>query len=67
MKQQVLKTIEAGAKVVFGDVDQLKEPSGVEGKGNFFSPIVLEGITKDNPGFSWEFFGPVFALYKVEN
>ena len=67
LKKQVLKTIEAGAKVLFGDVDQLNEPSGVEGKGNFFSPIVLEGITKENPGFHWEFFGPVFALYKVEN
>ena len=67
LKKQVLKTIEAGAKVLYGDVDQLNEPSGVEGKGNFFSPIVLEGITKENPGYFWEFFGPVFALYQVEN
>ena len=67
LKKQVLKTIEAGAKVAFGDIDQLNEPSGVEGKGNFFSPIVLEGVTKENPGFFWEFFGPVFVLYQVEN
>ena len=52
---------------MFGNEEQLKEPSGVEGKGNFFSPIVLEGITKENPGFKWEFFGPVFTLYKAEN
>ena len=67
MKKQVLKTIEAGAKVLYGNIDQLNELSGVEGNGNFFSPIVLEEITKDNPGFHWEFFGPVFSLYKVEN
>ncbi len=67
LKKQVTTTIEAGAKVLFGDEEQLKEASGVEGKGNFFSPMVLEGITKENPGFHIEFFGPVFVLYKVAN
>ncbi len=67
LKKQVLQTIESGASVVFGDVEQLKEPSGGEGKGNFFSPMILEGVSKENPGYNIEFFGPVFVLYSAEN
>ncbi len=60
-------TIEAGATVCYGNVEQLKEPSGAEGTGNYFSPMVLENIKKDNIGYSTEFFGPVFQLYCVDS
>ncbi len=33
--------------------------------GAKFSPVVLEGITPDNPAFREEFFGPVASLYRV--
>ena len=65
LKKQVQETIDAGAKVVFGDTEQLKEQQA-EGQGNYFSPVVLEGVAPSNPGFHYEFFGPVFVLYRVE-
>ena len=33
--------------------------------GARFWPVVLEGITAENPAFREEFFGPVAALYRV--
>ncbi len=33
--------------------------------GAKFAPVVLEGITRDNPAFFEEFFGPVASLYRV--
>mgnify|MGYP001149953500 FL=1 len=33
--------------------------------GARFSPVVLEGISADNPAYREEFFGPVASLYRV--
>ena len=33
--------------------------------GNFFEPIVLEGISPNTRAYCEELFGPVFSLYKV--
>ena len=34
-------------------------------EGNFFKTAVITDITKDNPGYTEEFFGPVAQVYKV--
>ena len=33
--------------------------------GACYAPVVLEGITPENPAYTEEFFGPVAALYRV--
>lgn len=30
-----------------------------------FTPLVIEGVTRENTGYREEFFGPVFILHKV--
>jgi succinate-semialdehyde dehydrogenase/glutarate-semialdehyde dehydrogenase len=55
LEAQVKDAIDAGATLVAG--------GGRE--GNFFKTAVLTGITKDNPAYSEEFFGPVAQVYKV--
>ena len=39
----------------------------IEGEGWFFEPGVLENISKDSDAYHEEIFGPVAALYKVED
>lgn len=66
LKKQVRDTLEGGATVGYGNADQLKE--GVaEGAGNFLAPMIIENIKKGNPGYSTEFFGPIFQMYCVES
>jgi succinate-semialdehyde dehydrogenase/glutarate-semialdehyde dehydrogenase len=55
LESQVQAALDAGATLVAG--------GGRE--GNFFKTAVLTGITKDNPGYTEEFFGPVAQVYKV--
>ena len=39
----------------------------VDGEGCFFEPTILSGITRDNPAFFEEFFGPVAQIYIVKD
>ena len=39
----------------------------VDHKGNFFEPTILTNITRDNPAYFEEFFGPVAQVYVVKN
>jgi succinate-semialdehyde dehydrogenase/glutarate-semialdehyde dehydrogenase len=55
LEAQVKEALDAGATLVAG--------GGRE--GNFFKTAVLTGITKDNPAYYEEFFGPVAQVYKV--
>ena len=55
LEDQVKEAIDAGATLVAG--------GGRE--GNFFKTAVMTGITKDNPAYHEEFFGPVAQVYKV--
>ena len=55
MEAQVKETLDAGAKLAAG--------GGRD--GNFFKTAVITDITKDNPGYTEEFFGPVAQVYKV--
>jgi succinate-semialdehyde dehydrogenase/glutarate-semialdehyde dehydrogenase len=54
---QVDEAVAAGANLV----------SAGERSGNFFPPGVLTGVTRDNPAFHEELFGPVAMIFKVSS
>lgn len=60
--QGLLRQIEAakaaGAEVVLGG-------GRVDRPGSYLEPTILSGITKDNPAYREEIFGPVLSFYVV--
>ena len=60
LTKQVDEAVKNGAKLHFGG-------KPVEHKGNFFAPTILTHITRDNPAYFEEFFGPVAQIYVVKN
>lgn len=60
LQKQVDEAISHGATVVYGN-----EP--IDLPGQFFMPTILTDITKDNPAYRTEMFGPVAHVYKVHS
>ena len=60
LQKQVDEAIAHGAKVVYGN-----EP--IDLPGQFFMPTILTEISKDNPSYTTEMFGPVAHVYKVHS
>jgi succinate-semialdehyde dehydrogenase len=60
LHKQVEGTIARGARALCGG----KRP---EGKGAFYTPTVLSGVTQGMPAFDEETFGPVAAIIRVPN
>lgn len=61
LQWQVDTAIENGAEVlVDGGMVDYEE-------GNFFTPVLLTNIKRDNPMFDQEFFGPVGQIYVVKD
>lgn len=60
LHQQVLQSIEKGAKLILGG----EIP---EGEGAFYPPTVLSNVTKGMSAYDEELFGPVAALIKVKD
>ena len=60
LQKQVDLAVENGAKVVYGN-----QP--VELAGQFFMPTILTDISRDNPIFDQEMFGPVMSVYKYHD
>lgn len=58
--KQVENAVANGAKLHVGG-------KVVEGEGCFYQPTILSGITRDNPAYFEEFFGPVAQVYVVKN
>ncbi|MGT2949482.1 NAD-dependent succinate-semialdehyde dehydrogenase [Streptococcus devriesei] len=56
---QIKLAVDNGAHAVYGN-----EP--IDHPGNFVMPTVLTDITKDNPIYNQEIFGPVASIYKVD-
>lgn len=56
---QIQEAIANGATLEYGN-----EP--IDHPGNFVMPTVLTNITKDNPIYNQEIFGPVASIYKVD-
>ncbi|MGP3590325.1 NAD-dependent succinate-semialdehyde dehydrogenase [Vagococcus sp. WN89Y] len=60
LSQQVSAAVQKGAKLHLGG-----KPA--DSQGNFFEPTILTHITRDNPAYFEEFFGPVAQMYVVNN
>ena len=58
LHKQVEGTIAKGAQVLCGG-------NPIEGKGAFYTPTVLSGVTQGMPAFDEETFGPVAAITRV--
>jgi len=57
---QVDKAVAAGATLHFGG-------RIIDGDGAYYEPTILTGITRDNPAYFEEFFGPVAQVYAVKD
>jgi succinate-semialdehyde dehydrogenase/glutarate-semialdehyde dehydrogenase len=57
---QVAKAVAAGAKLHYGG-------KAIEGAGAFYPPTILTGITRENPAYFEEFFGPVAQVHVVRD
>ncbi|WP_454121462.1 NAD-dependent succinate-semialdehyde dehydrogenase [Kosakonia sp. Marseille-Q7440] len=60
LSKQVSEAVQKGAKLHFGG-------KPVNSEGNFFEPTILTHITRDNPAYLEEFFGPVAQIYVVQD
>jgi succinate-semialdehyde dehydrogenase len=60
LHKQVEGSIAKGARLICGG-------RPVEGKGAFYTPTVLSGVTQGMPAFDEETFGPVAAITRVPN
>jgi len=57
---QVERSVKAGAQALTGG-------SPLDGKGYFYAPTVLAGVSEDMPAFREETFGPVAAVIRVRD
>ncbi len=55
LEEQVKQAVDGGAELVLG--------GGRD--GNFFETTILAGLTKENPAYAEEFFGPVAQIHRV--
>ncbi|TGC72975.1 succinate-semialdehyde dehydrogenase, partial [Salmonella enterica subsp. enterica serovar Wilhelmsburg] len=60
LTRQVEEAVKNGATLYVGGTP-------LESKGNFFEPTILTHITRDNPAYFEEFFGPVAQMYVVKD
>jgi succinate-semialdehyde dehydrogenase/glutarate-semialdehyde dehydrogenase len=60
LTKQVAEAVSHGAEVLTGG-----KPA--DRTGFFYEPTVLTGITRDNPAYYQEFFGPVAQVFVVED
>lgn len=60
LSRQVERALAHGATLHLGG-------KAIEGKGNFFEPTILTNVTRDNPAYFEEFFGPVAQVYIVKS
>lgn len=66
IRYQVEESVKKGAKIVYGDLDfKIPDPELVN--GHYFHPLILENITRDQPAFHEELFGPVFSLFRFSD
>ncbi|MGY3010210.1 acyl-CoA reductase-like NAD-dependent aldehyde dehydrogenase [Ewingella americana] len=60
LSKQVERALQNGATLHLGG-------KVISGKGNFFEPTILTDVTRDNPAYFEEFFGPVAQIYVVKS
>ena len=64
LKENVQNAIKDGARIIYGRLDYKIDDFSLA-NGNWFSPIVTEGININSKSFHNEFFGPVFNLWSA--
>lgn len=57
---QIKLAVNNGAELVYGG-------EAIDHPGNFVMPTIIAGLTKDNPIYYQEIFGPVGEIYKVSS
>lgn len=60
LAEQVRNAVAAGARVLRGG-------NALQGDGAYFEPTILTDVTRDNPAYFEEFFGPVAQVHIVED
>jgi succinate-semialdehyde dehydrogenase/glutarate-semialdehyde dehydrogenase len=60
LAEQVQKAIAAGAKLLHGG-------NVIAGRGAFYEPTILTNISRENPAYYEEFFGPVAQIHIVRD
>lgn len=60
LTEQVNEAVKQGAKLHLGG-------KALQHEGNFFEPTILTHISRDNPAYFTEFFGPVAQVYVVSD
>jgi succinate-semialdehyde dehydrogenase/glutarate-semialdehyde dehydrogenase len=60
LSTQVDRSVKAGAQALTGG-------SVLDGKGYFYAPTVLDGVSQDMPAFREETFGPVAAVIRASD
>src|SRR5262249_39989960 len=60
LEQQLRASVQQGARVATGG-------SRLEGRGHYFAPTVLPGVTPTTPAFHEETFGPMAAVIRVRD
>lgn len=60
LDRQVQAAVKSGAQVLTGG-------KRAERTGFFYEPTVLAGVTKENPAYYQEFFGPVAQIFVVDD
>lgn len=66
LRSQVLASVAKGAKILYGNLDYQIKDSNLK-NGFYFHPIVMENITKEQPAYCEELFGPVFSLFRFHD
>lgn len=60
LTKQVRRAVEAGAHILHGG-------HPVPGEGAYFEPTILTNVSRENPAYFEEFFGPVAQVYIVQD
>jgi succinate-semialdehyde dehydrogenase / glutarate-semialdehyde dehydrogenase len=60
LHSQVERAVESGARVLTGG-------KKMDGLGNFYPPTVLANVSRKNPVYREEFFGPVAMLFRAKD
>jgi acyl-CoA reductase-like NAD-dependent aldehyde dehydrogenase len=60
LDDQIKRAVKKGAKIIRGG-------KKIPGTGYFYEPTLLDNVTKNNPAFIEELFGPVISLIKAKD
>lgn len=60
LDDQIKRAVKKGAKIIRGG-------KKIPGVGYFYEPTLLDNVTKNNPAFIEELFGPVISLIKAKD